>query len=244
MKATTFALLVLLASLILAIPRAIWAQEPLESSRYKLEFGPYTIGAPNPTPAALQPEAKNRDKDKSELPWTDFIVRSGFPEDTSTQPFELSINPTSINLQSLQPETPLLATVDLSVSLGSARGYEISLLADTPPTSSRGRIIPGTICDDDKNPCSAKKAQRWTKSNRFGFGYRLDGDYVAGDFISSQYFRPLPDLSKSEEFVPILSRPLADGTQKATITYKTLIGNDQPAGVYTNTIYIRALPRY
>ncbi len=244
MKATTFALAAVLVGSIFFIPRAIWAQEPLESSRYKLEFGPYSIGAPNPTPVAKQPEAKNRDKDKSELSWTDFIVRSGFPQDSSTQPFELSINHTSINLGSLQPETPLLTTVDLSISLGSARGYELSLLADRPPTSSRGKIIPGTICDDDKNPCSAKKAQRWTKSNRFGFGYTLNGDGIAGDFISAQYYRPLPDASKSEEFTSILSRALADGTQKATITYKTLIGNDQPSGVYTNTIYIRALPRY
>lgn len=224
------------------LPSASRAQDILKSPQYRLELSPFTL-----VPQDENVNSKLTPKPEI-LPVTGpsgILVKTGFTSILAIEPFVFSISPTTIDFNTLLPGNAVIRSSSIAVQTGSSTGFTVITQADSSLSTSRGEKIVDTTClDKAKSQCSTTHAALWTKPDVVGFGYNLTGDSVSSDFVSQDYFRPFPKKTAGEEAVTFMDGSTITSPQKATIRYKILIDNDQPGGVYTNSIQFIAVPRY
>ncbi len=172
-----------------------------------------------------------------------YKVRAGFQYIYSIIPFTFTISDTNIDFGSLIATNPVERTNTLTISNGSASGYQVTASENHALLSPGiGKTIPDTACDDGL--CTPSNATEWSNSLTYGFGYRCDnlsGTDCPTDFSSSNYYRPF-DASPSAKVV--MSGTNVGRTKQAQITYKVNISGTQEAGVYTNVITYIATPTF
>ena len=167
---------------------------------------------------------------------TNYKVRSGFEYIKSIIPFRFAVSSIFIDFGTISPTIPVLRTNQLTVSNGSAFGYQVTASQNhNLRIDPYGVEIPATACDGPS--CTPTTAATWPRSLTKGFGYRCDN--IAGTDCDSQF------VSSSNYYKPFISSPSATivmnghnvGRNKvAQITYKLNIAGSQVAGLYTNVI--------
>jgi hypothetical protein len=168
---------------------------------------------------------------------TNYKVRSGFEYIKSIIPFRFSISNMFIDFGPVYPGTPILRTNQLTVSNGSAFGYQVTVSQNhNLRNNPYGVGIPQTACDSGYT-CTTTTANQWQTPIAFGFGYNctnVSGSTdCASDFTSSIYYRP---FVSSPSAVVVMSSRNVGRNRQATITYQLNISAAQVAGIYTNVI--------
>lgn len=174
---------------------------------------------------------------------TNFKVRSGFQYIMSIIPFSFSISQTNIDFGTVSPTVAVLRSNTLTVSNGSAFGYQVTASENHPLlTPSSGQAIPDTTCDS--GTCTPTTAAAWTLPGTYGFGYRCDNLSAAdcdSQFSTSTFYKP---FAASPSAVTLMSSTNVGRGRKGQITYKLNIASTQAAGLYTNIINFIATPSF
>ncbi len=174
-----------------------------------------------------------------------YVVKTGFQYLPYITPFSFSISDTSIDLGTLQADTPSTAETTLTVSFQGAGHYIVTAVEDGPmETTSGAYSIEDTTCNGGGEACSKSSADVWTSSTAYGFGYNMTGDSIPNDFIDTTYFRPFPDSEKSEAPQIVMSSTSITDSSQAIVTFKALISNVQEAGTYQTVIRFTATPTF
>lgn len=171
------------------------------------------------------------------------VVRSGFQYLYSIIPFQFSISNTLVDLGELTPGAFSTGTTTLTVSSGGAGAYQVTAQANKPLTLVGGSTtIPDTTCNS--NDCSETTSGVWTSTSAYGFGYRMSGQDIPGDFSASDTFKQFADDSQNEAPQVVMSSSSVGKNRSATVTYKAVISGTQAAGRYENSITYVATPGY
>lgn len=173
---------------------------------------------------------------------TNYKVRAGFEYIKSIIPFRFAISSTFIDFGSLYPTTPSLRTNTLTVSNGSAFGYQVAVSQNhNLRLNTRGVDIPATTCDSGS--CTPTTAAVWTGTLTYGFGYRCAN--ISGSDCDTQfatdYYKP---FISSPSAVIVMSSNNVGRNRIGQITYKLNIAGSQIAGLYTNVINYIATPKF
>ncbi|MEK7160306.1 MAG: hypothetical protein AAB702_02395 [Patescibacteria group bacterium] len=172
-----------------------------------------------------------------------YKVRAGFQYIYSIIPFRFSISSTLVDFGIIEPGTPVTRANTLTVSNGSANGYQVTVSQNhNLRVDASGNEIPPTVCD--AGSCTPTTAAAWTSSLAYGFGYRCDnvtGTDCNSQFSGSTFFRP---FIASPSAVAVMSSANVGRSRKSDITYKVNISNIQAAGLYTNIINYIATPTF
>ncbi|HVT00811.1 MAG TPA: hypothetical protein VHE53_01085 [Patescibacteria group bacterium] len=173
-----------------------------------------------------------------------YKVRAGFQYIYSIIPFSFSISSVSINFGSLNPGEPISRTNTLTVSNGSAFGYQVTAAENhellAPPS---GQLIPNTTCD--AGTCTNVTASAWTSPLTYGFGYRCDnisGTDCSTDFSNSTFYKQFSNLAHNQTPQVVMSSANVGRGRTTQITYKVNISATQAAGGYQNAIIYVATP--
>ena len=173
-----------------------------------------------------------------------YKVRAGFQYIYSITPFRFSISSTLVDFGVITPGTPVVRSQLLTVSNGSANGYQVTVSQNhNLRVNASGNEIPPTACDSGFT-CTATTANKWADPTVFGFGYRCDnvsGADCDSQFSDSTFFRP---FISSPSAVAIMSSANAGRNRKANVSYKVNIAQIQAAGLYTNIINYIATPTF
>ena len=175
-----------------------------------------------------------------------FKVRSGFQYINSIIPFSFSISNTFIDFGPLSPQTFYRRTTTLTISNGSAFGYQVTASENHPLlVPATGNIIPDTACDSGST-CTTTLANHWASFlSSFGFGYRCDNnsgtDCDPQFSTASDYYRP---FASSPSAVMVMSSTNVGRNKQSTITYQLNIAPSQAPGQYTNIINFIATPSF
>ncbi len=167
---------------------------------------------------------------------TNYKARAGFEYIKSIIPFRFQVSSTLIDFGTVSPTIPVLRTNQLTVSNGSAFGYQVTASQNHNLKHNTQAVeIPATACDS--GTCTPTAAGGWSSSLAYGFGYRCDnvsGSDCQTQFgISSNYYKPFAS-SPSTSAVMVGTNV---GTSKVvTITYKLNVSGSQATGTYTNII--------
>ena len=172
---------------------------------------------------------------------TGYIVLAGFQYISSIIPFTFTISDLSIDFGSLTVDYFNEQINNLTISNGSARGYEVTVLANKQLTPQSASTIPKTTCGDPA--CTTSKAEEWTSTDYYGFGFNVDGDEKASDFTNSTYFRPFPDEDSSDSAQKVMEGTVVGTNKKVDITYRINISALQTAGDYENFLTFTAAPK-
>jgi hypothetical protein len=176
---------------------------------------------------------------------TNYKVRAGFQYISSIIPFRFSITNNVIDFGIMSPTTPILRTSLLTISNGSAFGYQVTASQDhNLRANSSGAEIPPTACGDSGPSCTPTSAGPWTNSLTYGFGYRCDnntGTDCDTQFSNSTYYKP---FAVSPSAVIVMTGANVSRKKVTQITYKLNISGAQQAGLYTNVVNYIATPTF
>lgn len=175
---------------------------------------------------------------------TNYKVRAGFEYILSIIPFRFRIENIFIDFGSVSPTIPVLRTSKLTVSNGSAFGYQVTTSQSHNLRSDPDGVeIPATACDGPS--CTPTTAATWTSALTYGFGYRCDnltGTDCESQFLtSSDYYKP---FISSPSAVVIMNSSNVGRTKVSQVTYKLNISGSQTAGLYKNVINYIATPTF
>jgi hypothetical protein len=173
-----------------------------------------------------------------------FIIKAGFQYIYPLIPFSFRISNLDMDFGTIIPNTPSTLAHTLTVTTGSAYGYSVQTIADTPLKLLSGSItIPNTTCNLALT-CTVSDATPWTDTTAYGFGYNATGDDIdSADFVDTTYFRPFP-IEGSDNPAIVMSRSGVATGSASIITYKINIAGDQAAGIYQNNIQYIAVPSF
>jgi hypothetical protein len=177
---------------------------------------------------------------------TNYKVRAGFQYILSIIPFRFSITNNFIDFGIVSPTSPVLRTSTLTVSNGSAFGYQVTASENHNLRDNRtGYEIPQTICNAGN--CTTTTAALWDNSLVYGFGYRCDnnsGTDCDSQFLPPTYTNFYRPFAASPSAVAVMSSSNVSRNRQTTITYKLNISGSQAAGLYTNVINYIAAPTF
>lgn len=172
-----------------------------------------------------------------------YKVRAGFQYIYSIIPFSFSISEINIDFGVLTPTNPVTRTNILTVSNGSASGYQVTASENHALlVAAYGATIPDTTCDNGL--CTPSNSEEWSSSLTYGFGYRCDnitGTDCASGFTTADYYKP---FAASPSAQVVMEGTNVGRNKESEITYKVNISGTQTAGTYTNTIMYIATPTF
>lgn len=177
---------------------------------------------------------------------TNYTVRAGFQYVYSIIPFRFSISGLIIDFGGLTPTNPVTRTNTLSLSVGTANGYNVNAYEDHALLNNgTGNLIPDTTCDSGL--CSETTSAAWTSTLTYGFGYRCDnlsGTDCATGFTTSTFYKEFANATYNESPQPVMRGSNVGRNKSVQITYKVNVSGAQPAGEYTNQIIYLAVPTF
>ena len=171
-----------------------------------------------------------------------YKVLAGFQYIHSLIPFTFTISDISIDFGSLVSNSFNEETNNLTISCGSAGGYQVTVLANKQLTSASGATIPKTTCG--ATACTINTAQPWTSTDYYGFGHNMSGDDIPDDFEGSTYFRPFPDEESGDSAKIVMNGSNVGRNIQSTVTYRINISGSQAAGNYENFLTFVATPTF
>lgn len=175
---------------------------------------------------------------------TNYKVRSGFQYVHSIIRFQFSMSSTSIDFGTLSATNPVTRSQTLTVTNGSAFGYQVTG-SENHPLQSGNDSIPDTTCDS--GTCNQSTSSIWANTLSYGFGYRCDnlsGTDCSTGFANVNNYKHFADASIKETPVAVMTGTNVGKNKQATITYKVNIAATQAGGTYTNQINYVATPTF
>lgn len=174
-----------------------------------------------------------------------YTLRSGFQYVNSIIRFSFSLSNTVIDFGTLSPTNPVTRAHLITISNGSAFGYQVSAYEDHELKTDTD-IIPNTACDS--GTCNSTVPSSWTNTLTYGFGYRCDNitgkDCAPGFIGDSSLFKTFANAANNETPQPVMIGTTASKYRQSTITYKVNVSATQPGGDYTNQIIYVATPTF
>lgn len=179
---------------------------------------------------------------------TNYTVRAGFQYVYSIIPFRFSIAGLTIDFGAISPTNPVTRTNTLTISNGTANGYNVYAYENHALTSElngTGNQIPDATCDNGL--CTENTSTAWSSSLSYGLGYRCDnvtGTDCGVGFGTSTFYKQFANNALSESGAPVMKGTNVGRTKVVQITYKVNISGTQPPGDYFNYITHLAVPTF
>jgi hypothetical protein len=238
--------LIILFSLIFTLKSAFPAlAQTMSNSLYMIQMGNLNSISGKPTGSGFKLLYTSGQTAPGLYTGTNYKVRAGFEYIKSIIPFRFAITNTFIDFGSVSPTFPVLRTSLLTISNGSAFGYQVTVSDNhNLRANDSGAEIPPAACGDSGPTCTTTSAGPWTSTTTYGFGYRCDnqsGTDCDPQFATSTYYRP---FAASPAAVMVMSGAVVGKNKVTQVTYKLNVSGNQAAGLYTNVINYIATPNF
>lgn len=170
-------------------------------------------------------------------------IQIGYTDKQSSSDFRFTLSDALVNFGPLSPTNFITRKNVISILGDQSYRYSVIAFEDHQLNNGKNQFIPNTGCD---TACTEKKANTWTNTLTFGFGYRCEnshGSDCLADFADKDTYKEFADASISQAPQTVLEGILTEPKQ-ANILYKVNVPGTQAPGVYQNTITYLALPMY
>jgi hypothetical protein len=237
--------LLILATLYLALYTASTNAQTMSNGTYIIQMGNLNAISGKPTGSGFKLSFTAGQTGPGLYSGTNYKVRAGFQYILPRTPFRFSITNMFIDFGIISPTSPVLRTSLLTVTNGSAFGYQVTVSDNhNLRADASGAEIPPTACGDSGPTCTITSAGPWTSSLTYGFGYRCDnqtGTDCSTQFNNATYYEP---FAASPSATVVMSSGSLGKNKVTQITYKLNINGTQPSGLYTNVINYIASPAF
>ena len=236
-------LIIYLSSVFLLTSISNSLAQTMTNGNYILQMGNLNSISGKPTGADYKLSFTSGQTPNNLFSGANYKVRAGFQYIYTLIPFSFSISNTFIDFGIISPTSPVTRTNILTVSNGSAYGYQVTASQNhNLRVNASGFEIPATTCDSGL--CTPTTSDAWTSSLTYGFGYRCDnvsGTDCYSGFTTSTYYK---QFISSPSAVIVMSSSNIGKNRKSQITYKVNVSGTQAGGLYTNIINYIAIPTF
>lgn len=217
--------------------------QTMSNTNYIIRMGNLNSISGKPTGSNYQLSFTSGETGSNLFTGANYTVRAGFQYISSIVSFRFSVSSVLVDFGVIEPGTPVIRSQLLTVSNGSANGYQVTVSQNhNLRVNSSGNEIPPTTCD--AGSCTPTTAAAWTSSLVYGFGYRCDnvsGTDCDSQFSDTTFFRP---FVSSPSAVTVMSSVNVGRNRKVNANYKVNIAQTQAAGLYTNILNYIATPTF
>lgn len=245
MKIPASLLYVTLAFIVLLVPNLASAQT-MSNDNYKIYMGNFNSGSGAASGGGRRLTTTIGQTSPGLYTGTNYKVRAGFQYIHSIIPFSFTISNQFVDFNSLVPGEPVSRYTTLTISNGSANGYQVTAQEKHPlRILPYGVDIPDTTCDP--GTCTQTTSGAWSSFLTYGFGYRCDnisGTNCASGFSDSANFKQFANEEAGEDPVAVMTGTDVGRDKQSRITYKTNVSATQRAGLYQTVITYIATPTY
>lgn len=196
---------------------------------------------------SASPQIKTQKIDKKNKVKPNIIQGVGFSAilsdstDSQNKPFVFSISDSVLSFGNIKPGEPVVRNQAITLTPGSANGYQVLASQNNPLRSEDKNEIPNTSCDNGN--CTNMLADYWQLPLTYGFGYRCENiigqPCLAG--INGLSYKRFSNLEVDEKASLVLYSA-ESVTTKALIEYKINVPGNQPDKPYSTTITLSAFP--
>ncbi len=219
------------------------AAQTMSNSNFIIRMGNFNTAAGHPNNGAFSLNLTVGQTAPGLYVGSNFKVRSGFQYINSIIPFTFTISQINIDFGPITATNPVTRTNTLTVSNGSAYGYQVTASENHPLLlASKGQMIPDTGCDS--GTCTTTNPGAWNNVLSYGFGYsctNVSGTDCTPGFSNGASFAP---FSASPSATVVMSSLNVGRGRQVQITYKVNVSAVQAAGLYTNVIDFIATPSF
>lgn len=230
----------------LIAPLVASAQRTMSNDNYILRMGNLNYAAGKTTGSGFKLGFTAGETAPGLYTGTNYKVRAGFQYIKSIIPFSFSISNLFVDFGTLNPGEPITRTGTLTVSNGSAQGYQVTAIENHPlRVLSTGIDIPDTTCDGGS--CTETTSAAWSSLLTYGFGYRCDnlsGTDCASGFSTGTYYKQFANLAAGETARSVMTGTNVGRGRQVQITYKVNISASQAPGTYQTIIKYIATPTF
>jgi hypothetical protein len=233
----------ILSALYLILYAASVNAQTMSNSLYMIRMGNLNSISGRPTGSGFKLSYTSGQTGAGLYSGTNYKVRAGFAYIKSIIPFRFAITNLFIDFGFVSPTFPVLRTSTLTISNGSAFGYQVTASDNhNLRANDSGAEIPPTICDSGN--CTTTTAGIWSSTTTYGFGYNCQntsGTDCNPQFANTTYYRP---FAASPAAVMVMSDIHVIKNAVTQITYKLNVSGSQAGGLYTNVINYIATPNF
>jgi hypothetical protein len=238
--------LFLLSFLYLALYAMSANAQTMSNSNYTIRMGNLNSIAGEPSGSGFKLLYTSGQTGPGLYSGTNYKVRAGFEYIKLIIPFRFTINNLFIDFGAIRPGTPVLRTNTLTVSNGSAFGYQVTVSQNhNLRVNASGAEIPPTACDGGgSGNCTPTATAVWSSVLTYGFGYNcqnIAGTDCDSQFLGTTYYKP---FISSPSAVVVMSSSNVGKNRITQITYQVNVAATQIAGRYTNVINYIATPQF
>lgn len=222
----------------------VQAQDPLDKPVMQLRIDDVQIGDLEPTASPERPpafESLLSPREQAAFQKNGYVIRTAYPGEFQPSSLQFSVTKSEAAFELVRSLQEVSHT--LKVSAPTRYSYQVLAWQQQPLRTLLGDEIPATQCNGTKLPCSVTYAQEWPNTGSFGFGYRMEGTGVPGDFLEQDAFRPFADIKKKDPAATIMSGISVSGSQESIIRYRLIMPPSQTEGSYTGTTALIAIPK-
>lgn len=230
MKSTLVTGLMVLALLALPMARVSMNSVAQESEQYRIEGA--TILQDNN-------EAEVADvTTQSDIRRNARLEKDGFSALIGETPLRVNIQKSILDYGDMTDDVGKTAETPVKIIYTKDGGY--SVYAGVRVTTATNEMFNPTGCDYGIHKCFTALAAPWIMQEVSGYGYHIDGDGAAPDFIDQTYFRPFAVVNTVFPTGALVA--LGEGAPENQITLKTRLNEAKPKqGTFLQTVVITTL---
>jgi hypothetical protein len=233
-------------------PQTIFAQT-FNSDSYKIQWGNFNMTSGRKTSTNYTLTDTVGQNAPGQFDSDGYTLKSGAQYAyESTYGFSFQIDNLDLYFGYLTPNYASTQSNTITISSPAGHGYQVLVNEDhTLSSFGTNSTIPDTTCD--AGTCSESVSGVWTQTSSYGFGFNatgLDdggnptGIGTSGIFANNSYFRQFANAKNNESNQIIMEETVPVKSRSAKITYRIVIGPNQPGGTYQNSINFIAVPKY
>ena len=220
--------------------------ERLESDSYVIQFGNFNVTSGEKSSAnynVTDTVGQTAAGAFGEYGTSGYFVGAGFQYIYQIKDFSFIISDLSMNLGELVTGAFGTDAHTLEITTRGAGGYTIYAYEQNPlRLQGASDEIADTTCD--AGSCTTTAAGIWVNPNISGFGFNVQGDDVANDFVNNTYFRPFANDEAAAPMQAIMSSSNIALKRQSTVTYQAARSNITAAGTYETAVVYVAVPGY
>ena len=220
--------------------------ERLESDSYVIQFGNFNVTSGEKSSAnynVTDTVGQTAAGAFGEYGTSGYFVGAGFQYIYQIKDFSFIISDVNMNLGELVSGAFGTDTHTLEITTRGAGGYSVYAY-ELHPLRLQGDTdeITDTTCD--AGTCTTASAGIWTDPTVSGFGFNIQGDDVATDFVNNTYFRPFADDEAAAPMQAIMSSNNVGYKRQSTVTYQAAKSGNTAAETYETAVVYVAVPGY
>lgn len=218
--------------------------QSMSNPDYKIDLSPLDTSikeSKDNTTYQTNTELLNEKASSRIIKGNNYTISLSYEDENLQEPFIASSSTDQLNFGEIDAGEPIIRSHSVSVTIGSAHGFQVLSQEDHNLQSDNKEEIPNTSCDSGS--CTQILSDVWENPLTYGFGYRCQDilDKQCAQGFENNYYKRFANISFNESPAQIIYQGGRKNAE-SILLYKINISAGQARNKYHNSISYLFVP--